>query len=103
MTPAAGAGVSIGTIALVGGVIVVVVAGVAYLLYKSSNNKSSSKKPIKKIISDENKYKGDKNIVMNAIKEKDWDILEELLKDKSFQQYPDLIEMVKEALKQKGI
>lgn len=99
MTPTAGAGISIGTVALVGGIVVVV--GVAYLLYKSSNNKSSSKKPIKKIISDENKYKGDKTIVMNAIKEKDWDILEELLKDKSFQQHPDLIEMAKEALKQK--
>lgn len=99
MTPVAGAGVSIGTVALVGGV--VIVAGVAYLLYKNSNSKDTYKKPIKKIISDDNYYKGTKKVVINAIEEKDWDTLEELLKDKSLQDYPDLIKIAKEALKQK--
>lgn len=96
MTPAAGAGVSIGTIALIGGV--VVVAGVAYLLYKNSTKSGNI---VSQLVTDEDQYSGDKRIVINAIKEKDWDILEELLEDKSFQQYPDLIEMAKEALKQK--
>ncbi|MFW2566113.1 hypothetical protein ACN5O4_05945 [Aliarcobacter butzleri] len=96
MTPAAGAGVSIGTIALIGGV--VVVAGVVYLLYKNSNKSNNT---VSQLVTDEDQYKGDKNIVINAIKEKDWDLLEELLKDKSFQQYPDLIKMVKEALEER--
>ena len=99
MTPVAGAGVSIGTIALVGGV--VVIAGVAYFLYKNSNNTNSSKETITKIISDDDKYIRDKRVVIDAIEEKDWDILEELLKDKNFKRYPDLIKMAKEALKQK--
>lgn len=96
MTPAAGAGVSIGTIALIGGV--VVVAGVVYLLYKNSNKSNNT---VTQLVTDEDQYKGDKNIVINAIKEKDWDLLEELLKDKSFQQYPDLIKMVKEVLEER--
>ncbi|MCG3717754.1 hypothetical protein [Aliarcobacter butzleri] len=96
MTPAAGAGVSIGTIALIGGV--VVVAGVVYLLYKNSNKSNNT---VSQLVTDEDQYKGDKNIVINAIKEKDWDLLEELLKDKSFQQYPDLIKIVKEALEER--
>lgn len=99
MTSATGAGISIGTLALVGGV--VVIAGVVYFLYKNGNNTNGSNKSITKIISDDDKYIRDKRVVIDAIKEKDWELLEELLNDKNFQKYQDLITMIKEALKQK--
>lgn len=85
---------------LIGGAIVI--AGVAYFIYKNSDEKvNNDNQPIEKLLSDENRYKGDKNIVQNAIKEKDWEMLEELIKDKSIKDFPDLIKMIEEALKGK--
>lgn len=100
MTPVEGAGLSLGTVALIGGVIVI--AGVAYLVYKNSNNsqKSGSNQPIKKLIDDEDKYKGYKIMIETAITEKDWQTLEELI-DSRVKKYPDLIKMIEEALKNK--
>ena len=83
---------------LIGGAIVI--AGVAYFIYKNSDEKvNNDNQPIEKLLSDENRYKGDKNIVQNAIKEKDWEMLEELIKDRSIKDFPDLIKMIEEALK----
>jgi uncharacterized membrane protein len=99
MTPVVGAGVSIGTVALVGGVFVI--AGVVYLLYKNNNKQNTPKKGFKDLISDEDRIIRDKRVVINAIEEKDWEILEELLNDKNFQKYPDLITMIKKALEER--
>lgn len=82
---------------LIGGAIVI--AGVAYFVFKNSDEKVDSNQSIEKLLSDENRYKGDKNIVQNAIKEKDWEMLEELINDRSIKDFPDLIEMIEEALK----
>lgn len=84
---------------LVGGVIVV--AGIAYLMQKNSHTRQNDTQSIKKLLSDEDRYRGDKRIVFNAIQENDWDTLEELLKDNGIKEFPDLINMIKEALKQK--
>lgn len=97
---AAGAGISLGTIALVGGAMVVVV-GVAYLIYKSNDKKiKKEERPIKKLLDDDDKYNTYKSIIENAIKEKDWQTLEDFL-DSRAKHYPDLISMIKDALKDK--
>lgn len=96
---AAGAGISLGTIALVGGVIAV--AGIAYLIYKNNDDKlKATSKPLKKLIDDEDKYKGYKIMIETAIQEKNWQTLEELI-DSRVKKYPDLINMINEALKEK--
>ena len=79
----------------------------ASLLYDKKPRKhiklinAAKTQPIKKLLSDENRYKGDKNIILRAIEEKDWEILEELLRDESIKDFPDLIKMIEEALKNK--
>lgn len=99
MSPATvGAGISLGTVALIGGVIVV--AGIAYLIYKNNQDKME-KLTLEKMISKEDRYSGDKNIILKAIEEEDWSILEELLNDKSIKDFPDLIKIIEEALKNK--
>ncbi len=100
MAPVAGAGISFGTVVLIGGV--VVVAGIAYLMYKNSDNSQKNKpnKPIKKLIDDDDKYKGYKVMIETAISKKDWQTLEDLL-DSRVKKYPDLIKMIEEALKNK--
>ena len=82
---------------------VAIIAGVAYFIYKKNTSKKENapKKRHTKIISDENKYKGDKRVIVKAIEEKDWDTLEEMLKDRSLKKYPDLIKMAEDALRQK--
>ncbi|MCK9337700.1 MAG: hypothetical protein M0P43_07715 [Arcobacteraceae bacterium] len=91
----AGAGISLGTVALVGGVIAV--AGIAYLIYKNNQDKME-KLTLEKMISKEDRYNGDKNIILKAIEEEDWLILEEILNDKSIKDFPDLINLIKKAL-----
>ncbi|WP_066348610.1 hypothetical protein [Aliarcobacter cryaerophilus] len=100
MVPVAGAGISLGTVVLIGGV--VVVAGIAYLMYKNSDNiqKNKSNKPIKKLIDDDDKYNGYKDMIETAIYKKDWQTLEDLL-DSRVKKYTDLIKMIEEALKNK--
>ncbi|OHE10070.1 MAG: hypothetical protein A2513_08205 [Sulfurimonas sp. RIFOXYD12_FULL_33_39] len=95
MEPVAGAGISVGTVVLIG----VVIAGVAYLIYKGSKV-SSSTQPIKKLIDDDDKYKGYKIMIENAIKEKDWQTLEDFL-DSRAKKYPDLIKIIEKALKER--
>lgn len=91
MTPETG--LSIGIIALAGGVII-------YLnnSKKKGKNSSSSQGSINKILTDENRYKGDKLIIEDAIREKDWETLEDMLNSRT-SDFPDLIEMIKKALK----
>ena len=67
--------------------------------YNKINKSFGGKEVVEKLLSDENRYKGDKNIVQNAIEEKDWKLLEELLNDKSIKDFPDLIKMVEDALR----
>lgn len=104
MTPTAptvATGLSIGTIALVGGVIIV--AG-AIIYFNNSKKKrksnSSSQGSINKILSDENRHKGDKLVIEDAIKEKDWETLEDMLNSRT-SDFPDLIIIIEDALKNK--
>ncbi|MFW2351873.1 hypothetical protein [Aliarcobacter butzleri] len=90
---------AIGTVVLIGGI---VVAGVAYFMYKNKNIEIiKSNQSDGKLLSDEDRYKGDKNIILRATEEKDWETLEDLLKDRSIKDFPDLIKMIEEALKNK--
>ena len=66
-------------------------------LNTNKNINQIKKTPIKKILSDENRYKGDKSIVTTAIKEKDWETLEDMLNSDT-SDFPDLIEIIKKAL-----
>lgn len=100
MSPvAAGAGISLGTIALVGGVIVV--AGIAYLIYKNNDNKKEREGIVNNLLSDENRHKRDKSIIEDAINEKDWETLEGMFNSKSIKDFPDLITMIKKALEER--
>ena len=91
---------AIGTIALIGGIVVV---GVAYLVYKNSKNEKMVKEKavVNNLLSDENRYKRDKSIIDDAMAEKDWETLEDMLNSKSIKDFPDLIKMIEEALKNK--
>lgn len=84
---------------LIGGAIVV--AGVAYFLYKNSDNEKEKGGAVNNLLSDENRYKRDKNIIEDALREEDWDTLEGMLNSKSIKDFPDLIKMIEEALKGK--
>jgi len=78
MTPAAPAvatGLSIGTIAL-------------------------AQDSVDKLSTHDHRYKVDKSIIEDAIKESDWQILEDML-DSRTSDFPDLIQMIKEALNNK--
>lgn len=101
MTPTSvvDSGISIGTIVLFGGITLLVVGTVYYLtrLNTNKNINQIKKTPIKKILSDENRYKGDKSIITAAIKEQDWEILEDMLNSDT-SDFPDLIEIIKKAL-----
>lgn len=91
------AGISLGTVALVGGAIAVAV--IVYLIYKNKDaNQKEASKPIKKLLDDDDKYNTYKTIIENAIKEKDWETLENFL-DSRAKKYPDLINIINEALK----
>lgn len=80
----------------------IVISGVVYYFYKQNytDNEINNKKPIKKLIEDEDKYNGYKTIIENAIKEKDWQTLEDFL-DSRAKRFPDLIKMIEEALKER--
>ena len=54
----------------------------------------------KRLIDDEDKYKGYKVMIETAIQEKNWQTLEELI-DSRVKKYPDLINMINEALKER--
>lgn len=82
---------------LIGGAIVV--AGVAYFMYKNNDNKKESDGVVNNLLSNENRYKRDKNIIKDAIEEEDWATLEGMLNSKSIKNFPDLIKMIEEALK----
>ena len=82
---------------LIGGAIVV--AGVAYFMYKNNDNKKESDGVVNNLLSNENRYKRDKNIIKDAIEEEDWATLEGMLNSKSIKYFPDLIKMIEEALK----
>ena len=96
----AGAGISLGTVALVGGVIVVV-AGIAYLIYKNNDNKKESDGITNNLLSDKNRHKRDKSIIEDAISEKDWETLEGMYNSKSTKDFPDLMKIIEEALKER--
>ena len=92
---------AIGTAVIIGGIVVV---GVAYFMYKNKNRDnisiSSSSKRVGKLLSDDDRYDTDKTIILTAIVEQDWETLEDLLVS-STQDFPDLIKMIEEALKNK--
>ena len=98
VAPAVATGLSIGTIALVGGIIIVAGA-IIYLnnSKKKGRSNSSNQGSINKILTDENRYKGDKLVIEDAIKEKDWETLEDMLNSRT-SDFPDLIQMIKKAL-----
>ena len=92
---------AIGTAVIIGGIVVV---GVAYFMYKNKNRDNisinSSSKRVGKLLSDDDRYDTDKTIILTAIVEQDWETLEDLLVS-STQDFPDLIKMIEEALKNK--
>lgn len=88
-------GISVGTVVLVGGAILV---GGAVIYYLSQTNKEKRTKKYKKLVSDEHRYESRKDIILTAIKEKDWETLEDML-DSSTRDFPDLIKMIEKALK----
>ena len=98
MTPAstAATGLSTGTILLIGGAILLV--GGIYYLY--TQNTTKEKVSVKKLLSDEDRYQTDRKIIEDAIEEKDWEMLEDML-NSSTKDFPDLIEMIKKALENK--
>jgi tRNA A37 N6-isopentenylltransferase MiaA len=100
--PVIDSGISIGTIVLFGSITLLAVGTVYYLtrLNRNRNINQIKKTPIKKILSDENRYKGDTSIIATAIKEKDWETLEDMLNSDT-RDFPDLIEIIKEALNNK--
>jgi len=87
-------GLSLGTLSLVGGAIFV--AGTVY--YLSSSESKEKEESINKLLSDEDRYNGDKSIIEDAINEKDWETLEDML-ESSTSDFPDLINMINNALK----
>lgn len=88
-------GISLGTMVLVGGAVLI---GGAAIYYLSQTNKESEPKKYKKLVSDEHRYESRKDIILTAIKEKDWETLEDML-DSSTKDFPDLIDIIKKALK----
>jgi len=70
------------------------VASVVSNLKKNTNKETS----IGKLLSDEDRYNGDKSIIEDAINEKDWETLEDML-ESSTSDFPDLINMINNALK----
>jgi hypothetical protein len=70
-------------------------------LFDSNEAKlDQAEKGLKKLLSDEDRYDTDKNIILTAINKNDWETLEDLL-DSSTKDFPDLIKLVKEALANK--
>jgi len=101
MTPAAPAvatGLSIGTIALIGSVVLVL--GTVIYFNKKQKNISLAQDSVDKLSTHDHRYKVDKSIIEDAIKESDWQILEDML-DSRTSDFPDLIQMIKEALNNK--
>ena len=58
-------------------------------------------KQLNKLISDDDRYDGDKRIIKEAIRDKDWKTLEEFKDSPSLKKFPDLIKMIEDALKNK--
>ena len=58
-------------------------------------------KQLNKSISDDDSYDGDKRIIKEAIRDKDWKTLEEFKDSPSLKKFPDLIKMIEDALKNK--
>lgn len=100
MAPVVAVGISTGTMALVGGLVLAV--GAVYYLSKSDGQTDSKerekKRPTNKLLSDDNRYNGDKAVIEDAIQEKDWETLEDML-DSATQDFPDLVEMIEKSLK----
>lgn len=80
---------------------IALVAGAGYLIYKNINNaKDDKEKLLNKIINDKDRYNSLLNGINKAIERKDWDMLEQL-KDSTAKYFPDLIEKIEKALKNK--
>ena len=89
----------IGTVALVGGAIVV--AGVAYIVYKNSVIQKPKREFTVSLSTKEDRYKSDKKIIEDAMGENDLETLEAMSRDRRVKEFPDLIKMIEEALKNK--
>ena len=89
---------AIGTVVVIGGI---VVAGVAYLMYKNSDNKKTKNKFSDSLSTKEDRYKSDKKIMEDAMVENDLETLEAMSRDRRVKEFPDLIKMIEEALKNK--
>ena len=94
MTSVATTGISVGTVALIGGI--VLIAGVGYILFNSNKKKTS----VSEILTKEGRYKEYKSLIEDAIKSGDYEYLERKLNSR-MTDFPDLINMINEALKNK--
>ncbi len=86
------AGISTGTVLIVGG-IVLVLGTIIYL-----NKTKTSKQPVDDILTKEGRYEEYKSLIEDAIINKDYEYLEKKLTSK-MTDFPDLIQMIKKALK----
>ncbi|CAA6808840.1 MAG: Unknown protein [uncultured Sulfurovum sp.] len=98
MVPAvATTGISVGTGALIGGI--VLIAGVGYILL-NSNKRKGKENSVSKMLTKEGRYEEYKSLIEDAIKSDDYEYLERKLNSKMMD-FPDLIEMINDALKNK--
>lgn len=86
------AGISTGTVLIVGG-IMLVLGTIIYL-----NKTKTSKQPVDDILTKEGRYEEYKSLIEDAIINKDYEYLEKKLTSK-MTDFPDLIQMIKKALK----
>lgn len=94
MTPVVATGISVETVALIGGI--VLVAGVGYILLNSNKKETS----VSDILTKEGRYEEYKSLIEDAIKSDDYEYLERKLNSK-MADFPDLIKMINDALKNK--
>ena len=95
MTPVAITGISVGTVALIGGI--VLIAGVGYILL-NSKKKKEKETSVSEILTKKGRYEENKSLIEDAIKNKDYDYLERKLNSK-MSDFPDLVNIIKNALK----
>ena len=75
---------------------------ILYILTQHVRAYTDSTEKINKLIHDEDKYDGNKKIIQDAIKDKDWNLLEEFKSDRLIKKFPDLAKLIEDALKNKS-
>jgi len=85
------------TSVVLGTVSMIVIGGIIYYNTQQKKDKNYNQN-LNKLLSDNDRYLGDKSIIEDAIREQDKELLESML-NSSTSDFPDLIEMIQKALK----